>query len=94
MRVFVLSRFLAHFSFFECIEVCAFISQKVNKLRRPFFTFPNNFTHSVLIAKKYPTWGSRFGGYSAPKLASEAKISKLTLFRTAPATKQLDPEVQ
>jgi len=86
MRVFGLS-------FFERIEVCTFISRKLNELRGPFFTFPDNFTPSVLIAKKYPTWGSRFGGYSAPKSVSEAKISKLSLFHAAPATKRLDPEV-
>ena len=72
------------FRFFERIEVCAFVSRKLNKLRGPFFIFPDNFTHSILIAKKY----------SAPKSVSEAKISKLTLFRAAPATKRLDPEVQ
>ena len=45
MRVFGLSRFLAHFSFFfERIEVCAFVSQKLNKQRGPFFTFPDKFT--------------------------------------------------
>jgi len=94
MRVFGLSRFSAYFSFFERTGVCAFISRKLNKLRRPFFTVPDNFTPSILIAKKYPTWGSRFGGYSTHKSVSEAKISKLTLFHVAPATKWLDPEVQ
>ena len=73
---------------------CPQQGRKLNKLRGSFFIFPDNFTHSILIAKKYPTWGSRFGGYSAPKSVSEAKISKLTLFRAAPATKRLDPEVQ
>jgi len=51
MRVFGLSRFLAHFSVFERIKVCAFISRKLNKLRGPFFIFPDNFTPSILIAK-------------------------------------------
>ena len=89
-----LADFWLIFRFFERIEVCAFISRKLNKLRGPFFIFPDNFTHSILIAKKYFTWGSRFGGYSAPKSVSEAKISKLTLFCVAPATKRLDREVQ
>ena len=89
-----LADFWLIFPFFERINVCAFISRKLNKLRGPFFIFPDNFTHSILIAKKYLTWGSRFGGYSAPKSVSEAKISKLTLFRAAPVTKRLDPEVQ
>ena len=57
MRAFGVSRFLAHFSFFEHIEICAFISRKLNKLRGPFFTFPDNVTPSILIAKKYPTYG-------------------------------------
>ena len=55
MRVFGLSRFWLIFRLFERIEVCVFVSRKLNK---------------------------------------EAKISKLTLFRAAPATKGLDPEVQ
>ena len=89
-----LADFWLIFRFFERIEVCTFISRKLNKLRGPFFIFPDNFTHSILIAKKYPTWRSRFGGYSDPKSVSEAKIWKLTLFHAAPATKRLDSEVQ
>ena len=89
-----LADFWLIFRFFERIEVCAFISRKLNTRRGPFFIFPDNFTHSILIAKKYPTWGSRFVGYSDPKSVSEAKIWKLTLFHAAPATKRLDSEVQ
>jgi len=44
-----LADFWLIFRFFERIKVCAFISRKLNKLRRPFFTFPNNFTLSTLI---------------------------------------------
>ena len=88
MRVFGLSRF------FERIEVCAFVSQKLNKLRGPFFTFPDNFTHSILIAKNIPPGCQGSGATAPPNRSQEAKISKLTLFRAAPATKRLDPEVQ
>ena len=49
-----LADFWLIFRFFERIEVCAFISRKLNKLRGPFFTFPDNFTHSILIAKNIP----------------------------------------
>ena len=62
MRLFGLNRFLAHFfRFFERIEVCAFISRKLNKLRGPFFIFPDNFTHSILIAKNIPPGGQGSG---------------------------------
>ena len=92
IRVSGLSRFLAYFSFFERIEVCAFISRKLNKLRGPFFTFPDNFTPSILIVKNIPPGGQGSGATAHPK--EEAKISELTLFHAAPATKRLDPEVQ
>ena len=88
-----LADFRLIFRFFERIEVCAFISRKLNKLRGPFFIFPDNFTHSILIAKNIPPGGQGSGATGAPKSVSEAKISKLTLFRAAPATKRLDPEV-
>ena len=92
MRVFGLSRFLAIFLVFERIEVCAFISRKLSKLRGPFFTFPDNFTPSVLIANNIPP-GGQGSEAAAPPNGSQAKISKLSLFRAAPATKRLDPEV-
>ena len=60
---------------------------------KPFFIFPDNFTPSILIAKNIPP-GGQGSGATAPPNRSEAKISKLTLFRAAPATKRLDPEVQ
>ena len=82
-----------HFSFFERIEVSAFISRKLNKLRRPFFTFPDKFTPSILLAK-ISHLGSRFGGYSAHKMLSEPKISKVLLFRTASVPKWLELGVQ
>ena len=58
----------------------------------PFFIFPDNFTHSILIVKNIPPGGQGSGATAHPK--EEAKISELTLFHAAPATKRLDPEVQ
>jgi len=51
---------------------------------------------NVLPADWTPSKGSMRAGskHTAPKSVSEAKISKLTLFRAAPATKRLKPEVQ
>ena len=66
MRVLDFANFWLIFRFFERIEVCAFISRKLNKLRGPFFTFPDNFTPSTLIAKKYPIWGQGSGA-TAPR---------------------------
>jgi len=83
MRVFGLSRFLAHFSFFERIEVCAFISRKLNELRGPFFTFPNNFTPSVLIAKKISHLGVKVRGLQRPQIGLRGQNSKLSLFHAA-----------
>ena len=87
-----LADFWLIFRFFECIEVCAFISRKLNNLHGPFFTFPDNFMPSILIAKNIPPEGQGSGATAHPK--EEAKISELTLFRAAPANKRLDPEVQ
>jgi len=74
MRFLDLADFCLILCFFERIEVCAFISRKLNKRRGLFFTFPDNFTSSILIAKIYPTWGSRFGGYSAPNRSQKPKF--------------------
>jgi len=86
-----LADFWLIFRFLERTEVYAFIYRKLNQLRGPFFIFPNNFSPSLLIAKNIPP---EFGGYSAPKSVSELNISIFSLFRTTPATKWLDPEVQ
>ena len=93
MRVFGLSRFLAHFSVFWAHRSLRLHISKTKQATRAVLHIPDNFTHNILIVK-ISHLGSRFGGYNAPKSVSEAKISKLTLFRAAPATKRLDPEVQ
>jgi len=49
-----LADFWLIFRYFERVEVCAFISRKLNKLRGPLFTFPDNVTPSILIVKKVP----------------------------------------
>ena len=74
MRVFGLSRFSAYFSFFERIGVCAFISRKLNKLRRPFFTVPDNFTPSILIAKKIPPGGQGLGATAPTNRSQKPKF--------------------
>ena len=80
MRVFGLSRFLAHFSFFfERIEVCAFVSQKLNMRRGPFFTFPDNFTHSILIAKNIPP-GVKVRGLQRPQIGLRGQNFKIETF--------------
>ena len=79
MHVFGLSRFLAHFSFFKRIEVCAFISRKLNKLRGPFFIFPDNFTHSILIAKNIPP-GVKVRGLQRPQIGLRGQNFKIDTF--------------
>ena len=78
-KLFGLSWFLAHFSFFERIAVCAFISRKLNKLRGPFFTFPDNFTPSVLIAKKIPP-GVKVRGLQRPQIGLRCQNFKIVTF--------------
>jgi len=79
MSVFGLSRFLANFSFFERMKDCAFISWKLNKLRRPFFTFPDNFTHSILIAKNIPP-GVKVRGLQRPQIGLRGQNFKIDTF--------------
>jgi len=61
-----LADFWLIFPFFERIKVCAFISRKLNKLRGLFFIFPDNFTHSILIAKNIPPGGQGPGATAPP----------------------------
>jgi len=87
MRVFGLSRFLAYFSFFECIEVCAFISRKLNKLR---FTFPNNFSPGILITKSIPPEGQG-SGLQCPKIGLRTQNFKIFTFSHAPCDQMVRP---
>jgi len=75
MRVLDLADFWLIFRFFERIEVCAFISRKLNKLRGPFFIFPNNFTHSILIAKNIPP-GVKVRGLQRPQIPNRSQRPK------------------
>ena len=62
------------FGFFERIEFCAFISRKLNKLRGPCFIFPDNFTHSILIAKNIPPGGQGSGATAPPNRSQRPKF--------------------
>ena len=75
-----LSRFLADCRVSERPKVCAFISQKLNKPGRPFFTFFDILCRSIRNWNNIPS-GVKVRGrvYSAPKTLPEAKISKFSL---------------
>jgi len=79
MRVLDLADFLAHLSVFERMKVCAFISRKLNKLRGPFFTFPDNFTPSILIAKNIPP-GVKVRGLQRPQIGLRSQNFKIVNF--------------
>jgi len=79
MRFLDLADFCLILCFFERIEVCAFISRKLNKRRGLFFTFPDNFTSSILIAKIYPTWGQG-SGVTAPPIGLRSQNFKIDTF--------------
>jgi len=74
-----LADFWLIFPFFERIEVCAFISRKLNKLRGPFFTFRDNFTPSVLIAKKSHL-GVKVRGLQRPQIGLRNQNFKIDTF--------------
>jgi len=67
------------FVFFERIEVCDFISQKLNKLRGPFLRFPNNFIPSILIAKNIPP-GVTVRGIQWPQIGLRSQNFKIVTF--------------
>jgi len=74
-----LADFWLIFRLLERIEVCAFISRKLNKLRGPFFIFPDTFTPSVSIANKYSTWGS-YRGLQRPQIGPTGQNFKIVTF--------------
>jgi len=78
---------LSLFSFFECIEVCAFISRKLNKLR---FTFPNNFSPGILITKSIPPEGQG-SGLQCPKIGLRTQNFKIFTFSHAPCDQMVRP---
>jgi len=57
MRVLDLADFWLIFRFFGARRSLRLHISKLNKLRGPFFTFPDNFATSILIAKKYLIYG-------------------------------------
>ena len=74
-----LEKFLANFSCFERPKVCAFISQKLNKLCRPFFTFPDNFCCSIRIWKNILS-GIMIRGLQCPKDVPKSQNFKIFTF--------------
>jgi len=76
MRVFFdLADFWLIFRFFERIDVCPFVSRKLNKLRGPFFINLDNFFPSILIAKNIPP-GVKVRGLQRPRNAVRAQDFK------------------
>jgi len=79
--------------FYSHIQVCAFISQKLNELGRLFIMFTKNFYPSIQIAKKHPIWAS-FGGYSTPpNRPKNPKFQIFHCFSSHLRPKRLDPGV-
>ena len=82
-----LADFWLIFRFFECTEVCAFISRKLNKLR---FTFPNNFSPGILITKSIPPEGQG-SGLQCPKIGLRTQNFKIFTFSHAPCDQMVRP---
>ena len=64
----------------ELPKVCAFISQKLNKLRPWFFIFPNNFCRSIRIWKNVPPGGHGSGATAPPKRFQKPKFQNFHFF--------------
>ena len=71
---------------------CAFIPQKLNKLRRLFFIFPITFA-VVSEPGKISHLGVKVRGYGAPKKLPEARILKFSLFLHAYCGQKVDMEL-
>ena len=74
-----LADFWPIFRVFERPKVCAFISEKLSKLRRRFFTFPDNFCRSTRIRKNIPS-GVMVRGLQCPKNAPRSQNFKIFTF--------------
>ena len=84
MRVFFdLADFWLIFRFFERIDVCPFVSRKLNKLRGPFFINLDNFFPSILIAKNIPP-GVKVRGLQRPRNAVRAQDFNFFYFFARP----------
>ena len=80
MRVLDLADFWLIFRFFERIEVCAFVSRKLNMRRGPFFTFPDNFIPNILIAKKISHLRVKVRGLQRPQIGLRSQNFKIVTF--------------
>jgi len=64
----------------ELPKVCAFIAQKLSKLRRPFFISPDNFCRSIIIWKNIPSGGRGSGATAPPKRSQSTKFQNFHFF--------------
>jgi len=71
-------------------KVCAFISQKLNKLGRPFFIFPNNLCCSIRIWK-ISHLRVKVRGLQRPQNASRAQNFKIFTFSRALCAQMVRP---
>jgi len=81
-----LADFWPIFRLSERPKVCAFIAQKLNKLRRPFFIFPDNFCRSIRIWKNIPSGGHGSGATAPQNRFQKLKFQNLHFF-----ARQLSP---
>ena len=61
-------------------KICAFISQKLSKLRRQFFIFPDNFCRSIRIKRNIPSEGHGSGATAPPKRSQSTKFQNFHFF--------------
>ena len=78
-----LADFWPIFRLSERPKVHAFIAQKLNKLRRPFFIFPDNFCCSIRIWKNIPSGGHGSGATAPQNRFQKPKFQNFALFREA-----------
>jgi len=90
MRVFGLSRLLAHFSFFWAHRSCAYVSRKLNTRRGPFFTFLDNFTPSILI-EKISHLGVKVRGLQRPQIGLRGQNFKIDTFSRGSCDQTVKP---
>ena len=85
-----LADFWLIFRFFERIEVCAFVSRKLNMRRGPFFTFPDNFTPSILI-EKISHLGVQVRGLQRPQIRLRGQNFKIVTFLSGSCDQTVRP---
>ena len=80
VQLWDLADFSLIFRVSELPKVCAFISQKLSKLRRRFFIFPDNFCCSIRICKNFHSVGHGSGATVPPKRFQKPKFQNLHFF--------------